>query len=459
MSPAQRAFFMQSYSLQLAGVLLTFVLKVAAAYVLCLGLARVLRNPRHRFLTWLGFLLGAGLSWIALLADQLVFVLSRGASGATLAKEAAKVAGEHVAVPASWSIWIGRIAVVLTVGYIAGAASLLAVHLFRHMRLRQWLKHGRQPSSSLQDVFQDLCQDFNISRCRVLILPKVSSPATVYWWTPRILLPEVCEKLVGSPQLGNVLRHELIHTLRCDYLWATLGDLLCALLFFHPAVWQARKQLMMERELACDLGVIETHPEDRADYADSLAAFVRLVRLQQRPALGVDFASSPSFLSTRIRNILAEPAEVPRWKELVCDAAIAAFIVAFASVSPALSVSLDFSSQAAHSSAHAQATAALAPFSPQAPGLHRRHNRVSLEYVNTPGTVAMENWAHQRHTPNFTKQQAERNAVAPSSSGPMDVDGPPIPIPFNSVGDMPIPDLDPLTGNARYQANPANEDK
>src|SRR5690349_18555965 len=151
---------MQSYSLQLAGVLLTFLLKVAAAYVLCLCLTRVLRNPRRRFLIWLGFLLGAGLSWIAVVVDEVVSLFSRGAAGATLAQAAAKIPGEHVAVPAAWSIWIGRAAVALTAAYIAGATSLLAVHIFKHMRLREWLKHGRTPSPGLQQTFQDLCRSF-----------------------------------------------------------------------------------------------------------------------------------------------------------------------------------------------------------------------------------------------------------------------------------------------------------
>ncbi len=452
---------MQSYSLQLAGVLLTFVLKVAAAYVLCLCLTRVLRNPRHRFLTWLGFLLGAGLSWIALVVDEVVSAFSRGAAAATLAEVAAKVPGEHVAVPASWSIWIARVAVVLTAAYITGAASLLAVHMFRHMRLREWLKHGQPPSPGLEQTFQAICRDFNIRRCRVLILPRVTSPATVYWWSPRVLLPEVCEKLVGSPQLGNILRHELIHTLRCDYLWATLGDLLCALLFFHPAIWRARKQLMMQRELACDLGVIETHPEERVDYADSLAAFVRLVRLQQRPVLGVDFAASPSLLSTRIHNILAEPAKVPRWKEVVGDAAFILFIVLFGAVSPALSVSLDFSSQSVSFSSRPQAPGGASPLPPQPPGLHRRHNRISPQYVNMPGTAGIEYWGHHGRSTlaRSGKLTGESNAAAPSTAEPIDVDGPPIPVPFSSVREMPIPDLDPLPGNARNQANPAREDK
>ncbi|HEX5434451.1 MAG TPA: M56 family metallopeptidase, partial [Candidatus Angelobacter sp.] len=187
-----------------------------------------------------------------------------------------------------------------------------------------------------------------------------------------------CEELVLSPQLGNILRHELIHTLRCDYLWAMLGDVLCAVLFFHPAVREARKRLMMQRELACDLSVVESHPEQRADYAESLAQFVRLLMLRPSPALGVDFASSSSFLGTRIRHILTEPRQVPRWKKLISDAAFLLFIVIFGSVSPALSVSFNFSQQPPSQSVATPPSTRTTPLDFNMVSPRRRHNRVTL---------------------------------------------------------------------------------
>lgn len=385
---------MGPYSLHLAGALLTFSLKVAAGFVLCLALSRLLPSPRHRFLTWLGFLLASGLSWVALLTDQIVSLLAHSAATASFAGSAGRPAGEHLLVPESWSVWIGRGAELLGAIYLVVALTLLAREALKHLRLRAWLRHGKKPSVELQQIFERLCRDFNIRRCRLIVLPHVSTPATVYWWTPRIVLPDVCEQLVPSPQMENILRHELIHTLRCDYLWATLGDLLCALLFFHPAVWQARKRMNMQRELACDLSVVESRPEQRADYADSLARFVRLAMLRQTPGLGVDFAASPSLLGTRIRHILAEPPQVSHWKKLLDDAAFVGFIVIFVSVSHALSISLDFSAQP-QSQSQRLAAPSPARVLPARNTLvpHRRHNRltVPVAYQDSLTTLPLQN--------------------------------------------------------------------
>ena len=387
---------MGSYSLHLAGALLTFILKVSAGFVLCLSLARLLPSPRHRFLTWLGFLLGAGFFWIELVTDQIVSLFARSSAGAGSVVSGTAIGGEHLLVPASWSVWIGRAAVLLGAVYLAVALALLAREALKHIRLHAWLRHGNRPSPELQQIFERLCRDFNIRRCRLIVLPHVSTPATVYWWTPQIVLPGVCEEMVSSPQMENILRHELIHTLRCDYLWATLGDLLCALLFFHPAVWQARKSMIMQRELACDLGVVESHPEQRADYADTLARFVRLAMLRQNPGLSIDFAASSSFLGTRIRHILTEPQQISLWKKLLDDAAFVAFIIVFVSVSHALSISLDFSANQQPQRISSPVPARLLPAGNKVIP-HRRHNRLSppVAYQDSLTSLPVQNRVDQ----------------------------------------------------------------
>jgi hypothetical protein len=184
--------------------------------------------------------------------------------------------------------------------------------------------------------------DLGISRCELLMLPGITSPATAGWLRPRVLLPAMCEDLGATSRLADVLHHELAHVARRDYFWAALSDLACRLIFFHPAVWRARKLARFQGELACDLAVVEAQPERRADYADSLAYFVRLRMMEERAALGIDFANSGSTLGTRIRLILAGSPVRPWWKRVPQDAAALALTICFAMVAPALTISLSF---------------------------------------------------------------------------------------------------------------------
>jgi hypothetical protein len=192
------------------------------------------------------------------------------------------------------------------------------------------------------DLFERTRRELGVKRCELLIMPGLSSPATVGWLRPRVLLPAACEDLGATLRLADVFRHELAHVARRDYFWAGVSDFICRVLFFHPTVWQARKRARFQGELACDLSVIEARPERRVDYADSLAYFVRLRMMEERAAMGIDFASSDSGLGTRIRLILAESPVAPWWKRAPQRAAALAVLFAFALAAPALTVSLGF---------------------------------------------------------------------------------------------------------------------
>lgn len=149
-----------------------------------------------------------------------------------------------------------------------------------------------------------MCRHLGVRNCELLVLSGVNSPATVYWWRPRIVLPQFCEKLGESSLVTDILSHELAHVARRDYLWSSISDLVCGLLFFHPGVWQARKQMRIQREMACDQVVVAAWPEHRADYAQTLTQVARLILPQKYPIIGIDFATASSLLRHRVEAIL-----------------------------------------------------------------------------------------------------------------------------------------------------------
>jgi beta-lactamase regulating signal transducer with metallopeptidase domain len=301
--------------------------------------------------------------------------------------------------------------------YVAVCLSLIGIAVLKHVRMRLLLRHTIDASSALNELFLDISRDMRLtesrmSRTRLLVLPGLKSPATAGWWNPRILLPEICEQIGPTPHVANVLCHELAHIARRDYLWAALGDLICCLLFFHPAVWKARKMMALQCELSCDLEVLETRPGDRADYADSLTYFVRLRMLQEGFSLGVDFAASTS-LGLRVRTILTTPKPVALWKACSRGAAGLALVAAFAVLVPTIALSVGFAEPLVEPMPNQLPAQAVAG--------HSRSPRRSARQVTPPDTpkdslTTLRTRSYVPETPAYTMTSSSNSAAV--STGP-----------------------------------------
>jgi beta-lactamase regulating signal transducer with metallopeptidase domain len=337
---------MQGLAVQFADVFLTFALQAAAAWLLCKCCVRLLRRPQHRFLAWLIFLVAAGAYWVWLMAGLGLEIFRPATTlGGLLSRGVSAYGRFHL--PAAWLIGFRFLIAAMFLAYVACLVILAGRLAVRSFRLRKLLALATPPSPELAGLFHELRAQAGVRRCELQLLPGLLSPATVFSLKPRILVPESLDHPGPGEQFADVLRHELAHIARHDYLIAALSDSICALLLFHPAVWYARKCMRLERELACDLAVVEACPERRADYADTLAHFVRQHVLYRRTMLGVDFAGSPSFLLQRVRCILAEPINTPWWKKLSAATAGFAMFTVFAVYVPALAIVLDFASRPA----------------------------------------------------------------------------------------------------------------
>lgn len=333
-----------NHYLQLAGIILSCILKVAAGYLVCVCLARILRRPDLRFRVWLAFVLASGIYWTGLLTSAIRH-WSFNDSG-RLSAVGSSPSPTHWLVPLRWSQDITISGRILLGVYLSVVLMLACRKAWVHIRLRSLLSLGSEPSPEVSSLFEDLRCELGVARCELEVLQGLRSPATAYWWRPRVVLPEETADLGVSPQLASIFCHELTHVQRRDYFWSNVTDIMCGFLFFHPAVWQARKHMRLERELACDLAVVMARPDFRVDYADNLARFVRRSIIQEGISCGVDFAASASILGVRIRNILAEPARLPWWKKLSSATAAAGLLLVFMVVSPELSVGIDFAGDA-----------------------------------------------------------------------------------------------------------------
>jgi beta-lactamase regulating signal transducer with metallopeptidase domain len=329
--------------LHVAGMFAGYFLQVTAAWVGCALVAKLTKNPSRRFWMWCGFVAGSGVYWIYSVTAAVLAHGPAGNSGRSAAMTVIPASG--VSLPEGWQHGFSAAVEIVAASYVVVALVLLGGLMWRHVRLAFVMGSRIEPSSELARRSADMCRQIGVRGCELAILPGLPSPATAGVWRPRILLPLDCEA-AGDAAIEDVLRHELAHVVRRDYLWATLTDVVASILFFHPLVARARRAMLLDRELACDLAVVRDRPEHRADYAECLTRFARARMLSEEPALGIDFAAA-SILAVRVESILSVPDRQAKWRTACCAAAAVAVLGGVALLCPALTVVVEIAREPA----------------------------------------------------------------------------------------------------------------
>jgi TonB family protein len=180
---------------------------------------------------------------------------------------------------------------------------------------------------SLEPLLGDLTSTLQTS-ATIAITDDVESPATVGVRRPMILLPRRVLGMTPAVQRA-VIAHELVHVRRRDWLHTIAEEILCALLWFHPAARLIASRLSLARETLVDQTTILLTRNRRA-YAEALLAFAN-----PQPHLpGVTPFIGRRHLSQRISLIAEE--EVMSRSRIVASLVTALAIAAAATASAAV---------------------------------------------------------------------------------------------------------------------------
>jgi beta-lactamase regulating signal transducer with metallopeptidase domain len=240
-------------------------------------------------------------------------------------------------IPGSWAFPLGIALRVVGIAYLLVLAYMLVAHIKKHIQLKWVLRFTSQPPAEVAAAFQPIAQSLGVGRSRLLVLSGVTSPATFGSIRPTILLPDTCLEQ-DRPDLEDILRHELHHVRRLDFVWNGVAIACRALLFFHPAAWYAVHRMQFDRELACDLAAVSDSPKRRAKYAECLIQFARLNSSQNSRNWGIDFAASSEHLKARVHSILTETKKSSAWlvsSRIACGLAL---LAGFVGIEPSLGV-------------------------------------------------------------------------------------------------------------------------
>ncbi|MBV8298337.1 MAG: M56 family metallopeptidase [Candidatus Eremiobacteraeota bacterium] len=227
----------------------------------------------------------------------------RTAGGAAVAAPAAELAFESVrARMTSTLLGIGEAATafarswgLVMTGVWALVAGLLLLRLARSYAAIGAMKRGATPLDE-PAVLARLRAAGHRRSADVACSPQVRIPCAVGFRRPMILIPSTLAASLDADDLARVVLHESAHLQRYDDWVNALEQAVCALQFFQPALYLARRRIDFEREVACDDRVLEDAGEP-IRYAECLA------RIVQRQVRGPRAAVVPGFVLRRAQVV------------------------------------------------------------------------------------------------------------------------------------------------------------
>jgi HEAT repeat protein/beta-lactamase regulating signal transducer with metallopeptidase domain len=128
---------------------------------------------------------------------------------------------------------------------------------------------------------------------RLVVSNRLPMPYACGLLRPTIVLPAGAETWTDR-QRRVVLCHELAHVHRFDLALNALGQVACALWWFHPLVWIAARNLRTESERACDDLVLGLGTR-ASEYADHLLSIVSRAARARTPAIALPMAQRHEF--------------------------------------------------------------------------------------------------------------------------------------------------------------------
>ena len=178
-----------------------------------------------------------------------------------------------------------------------------AVRLFKNWQFVQVIKkEGLEKADLGYRLFvQKVAGHLGISKKVTVVVSKlVSSPVTIGYLKPMILLPIAAMNQLSTAQVEAILLHELSHIRRYDYLVNFIVSIIHTLLYFNPFVKFFMNTIEAERENCCDELVLQ-FGYDKVGYASAL---LHLEKASGKHKALILAAAGKQNLLTRIEKIV-----------------------------------------------------------------------------------------------------------------------------------------------------------
>ncbi len=161
--------------------------------------------------------------------------------------------------------------------------------------------HGLVSSAATETVVERLRRQLRLGTVRVQAWPQLRGPVAFGIFRPTVAVPADFAERFTPVQREAMLAHELAHLANRDPLWLLVAELVCALAWWHPAVWWARRQFRAACESAADEASTLV-PGGQVALAEALVNFGR--ELTAPGGVGVAGSGLKSELARRVKALV-----------------------------------------------------------------------------------------------------------------------------------------------------------
>lgn len=199
--------------------------------------------------------------------------------------------------------WLARTLPAASVIYLL----LLFIPLLRFIRNYRYVQvirnHGlSRPDAEWRLFVSRISERMGIKKpVHIWISEWVTSPVTIGYLKPVILVPMAAINQLSTQQMEAVLLHELSHIRRYDYLLNLILNIIRTILYFNPFAKAFVKIVEAEREKSCDEMVLQFQ-YDSYEYASALLTLEKVSREQR--LLILNATGSGKQLLSRIETIM-----------------------------------------------------------------------------------------------------------------------------------------------------------
>lgn len=186
------------------------------------------------------------------------------------------------------------------IAYMFIALGVLTYNIFSYIRFTKKVRRHRT-RAHMEELYK------HVGLCGDAIAPRLyrsalaTTPMLIGFFKPEIILPD---REYTDAQLQSVLKHELIHLRRRDIVVKWLSVFACAIHWFNPLVWLARREVDHVCELSCDETVIRNlDQEGKQSYGDTLIS-VAADTEASRAVLSTTMCEEKEVLKERLNAIM-----------------------------------------------------------------------------------------------------------------------------------------------------------